>query len=55
MGVFVGHDHDNNYVGLHKNIALGFGQVTGADAYGELERGGRVIELYENKPNTFKT
>ncbi len=55
MGVFVGHDHDNNYVGLHKNIALGFGQVTGADAYGRLERGGRVIELYENKPNTFKT
>lgn len=55
MGAFVGHDHDNNYVGLHKNIALGYGQVTGADAYGDLERGGRVIELYENKPNTFKT
>lgn len=55
MGVFVGHDHDNNYIGLHKDIALAFGQVTGADAYGILERGGRVIELYENKPNTFKT
>ncbi len=55
MGVFVGHDHNNNYVGLHKDIALAFGQVTGADAYGVLERGGRVIELYEYKPNTFKT
>lgn len=47
MGVFVGHDHDNNYAGIHKNIALGFGQVTGADAYGNLERGCRIVELAE--------
>lgn len=49
MGVFTGHDHDNNYIGTYKGIALGFGNVTGADAYGKLERGGRVIILNENK------
>ncbi|MGQ7871003.1 metallophosphoesterase [Sunxiuqinia sp. sy24] len=49
MGVFVGHDHNNNYIGIHKNIALAFGQVTGADAYGKLERGSRIIELNEGE------
>lgn len=48
MGVFAGHDHDNNYVGIYKNIALGFGQVSGLDAYGQLDRGGRIIVLHEN-------
>lgn len=47
MGVFVGHDHDNNYIGIHANIALAFGQVTGASAYGKLERGSRIVELKE--------
>ena len=36
MGVFVGHDHDNDFIGIDKGIALGYGRVTGADAYGEL-------------------
>lgn len=49
MGVFVGHDHDNDFIGINKNIALGFGRVTGADAYGTLKRGARIIELYEGK------
>lgn len=49
MGVFVGHDHDNNYIGILKNIALGFGQVTGEDAYGRMERGARVILLEEGR------
>ncbi len=49
MGVFVGHDHDNDYVGITKGIALGFGRVAGAEAYGELERGGRMIKLFEGK------
>jgi hypothetical protein len=47
MGVFVGHDHDNDYIGMEHDIALAFGRVTGADAYGEFERGARVIELHE--------
>lgn len=47
MGVFVGHDHDNNYIGINKDIALAFGQVTGSDAYGKLKRGSRIIQLTE--------
>lgn len=49
MGVFVGHDHDNDFIGINKDIALGFGRVTGADAYGSLKRGGRIIQLYEDQ------
>jgi|SRR5665648_123505 len=49
MGVFVGHDHDNNCIGINHDIALAFGQVTGADAYGDLERGSRIIELHEGE------
>ena len=49
MGIFVGHDHDNNYIGTYQNICMAFGQVTGADAYGKFERGARIIELQEGK------
>lgn len=49
MGLFVGHDHNNDFIGIWHNIALGFGRVTGVDAYGDLERGSRIIRLYENK------
>ncbi len=51
MGVFVGHDHNDDYVGSLSNICLGYGRKTGyASAYHEiLERGARVIELYENE------
>jgi len=49
MGVFVGHDHDNDYIGIEHDIALAFGQVTGADAYGNFERGARIIELHEGE------
>ena len=50
MGVFAGHDHNNDYIGMEYGVALAYGRVTGSGAYGELERGGRVIELYEGKP-----
>ncbi len=55
MGAFVGHDHDNDYLGIDKGIALGFGRVTGTDAYGDLTRGARVFELHEGlfKFNTW--
>ena len=51
LGVFVGHDHNNDYVGQLAGICLGYGRKTGyASAYHEiLERGARVIELYENE------
>jgi hypothetical protein len=54
-GVFVGHDHDNDYIGITFGIALAFGRVTGADAYGFLERGARIIELQEDRPGMFTT
>ena len=41
MGAFVGHDHDNDYLGINKGILLAFGRVTGKDAYGDLKRGAR--------------
>jgi len=47
MGVFVGHDHDNNYIGICNNICLAYGQVTGTGTYGDFERGARIIELHE--------
>lgn len=49
MGVFAGHDHNNDYIGMEYDIALGYGRVTGTDAYGSLERGGRIIEIFEGK------
>ena len=48
MGAFVGHDHDNDYIAQEYGIALGYGRVSGLDAYGDLERGARIIELYED-------
>ena len=49
MGVFVGHDHNNDYIGVDQDIALAFGRTTGADAYGKLDRGARIIQMYEDK------
>lgn len=49
MGIFVGHDHDNDYIGIEYDIALAFGRVSGTDAYGKFERGARIIDLYEDK------
>ena len=49
MGVFVGHEHNNNYIGCLNDICLGFGQITGRQVYGELGAGARVIELYEGQ------
>jgi len=48
---FVGHDQNDDYGGTAANICLGYGRKTGyASAYHEiLERGARVIELYENE------
>lgn len=49
MGVFCGHDHDNDFIGMERGIALGYGRVSGLDAYGDLERGARIIDLYEDQ------
>jgi hypothetical protein len=49
MGVFCGHDHNNDFIGQHFGVALAYGRVSGLDAYGELKRGGRIIRLFEGK------
>lgn len=49
MGMFVGHDHVNNYIATYKGIALGYGQHTGYGTYGDLPKGGRVIVLREGE------
>lgn len=49
MGVFAGHDHDNNYIGCLYNICLAYGCKTGLDSYGNLDKGARIIELYESQ------
>ncbi len=58
IGVFVGHDHNNDYlVDLDGNIVLAYGRKTGyPSAYKEtLSRGVRVITLQEDAPafNTY--
>lgn len=49
MGVFCGHDHNNNYIGTLNNICLAYGCKTGKDSYGRLNKGGRVIVLHEGE------
>lgn len=49
MGVFVGHNHNNNFIGCLHNICLAYGNVTGRACYGKIGRGARVIELYEGE------
>lgn len=49
MGVFAGHDHNNDFIGIYKGVALGYGRVSGEDAYGDLTRGARIIELHEGE------
>lgn len=55
MGVFVGHDHDNDYTVMWKNILLGFGRFTGGNTeYNHLENGARVFVLQEGQ-RSFQT
>ncbi|WP_187773944.1 metallophosphoesterase [Sphingobacterium hotanense] len=49
MGVFAGHEHNNNYIVCPDGIALGYGQTSGRQVYGNLGAGARVIQLYEGK------
>lgn len=54
-GVFVGHDHDNDYAVMWHGILLAYGRYTGGDTvYNNLPNGARVIELTENEPG-FRT
>lgn len=48
MGVFVGHDHDNDYAVMWYDILLAYGRYTGGNTvYNHLPNGARVILLQE--------
>lgn len=51
MGTFVGHDHNNDYIGEYQGIYLAYGRFTGGNTvYNDLGLNGcRVIELEEGK------
>ena len=44
-GLFVGHDHNNNFSFMKDGILLAYGQSTGYNGYGILERGARIIDV----------
>ncbi len=49
MGIFCGHDHNNDFIGEVNDIALAYGRRSGSHAYGHLQKGARVILLYPNQ------
>lgn len=50
MGVFAGHDHDNDYLASHHGIVLGYGRYSGGKtSYIDLQPGARLITLYEGE------
>lgn len=49
MGMFTGHDHNNNYIGCLHGICLAYGQASGRESYGDIGKGYRVIELHEGR------
>lgn len=56
LGVYVGHDHKNSYVGNYDGIDLGFTQSSGFNVYGNgKERGVRIFILDEKNPRNYKT
>ena len=56
LGVYVGHDHKNSYVGKCDGIDLGFTQSSGFNVYGNgKQRGVRCFVLDENNPYEYET
>ncbi|MGL4345016.1 MAG: hypothetical protein ACRCTE_07460, partial [Cellulosilyticaceae bacterium] len=56
-GVFVGHDHINDFYGELYGITLGYGRATGYNTYGQEDflRGARVFILDEKDTSRFDT
>lgn len=55
MGIFVGHDHVNDYVAMLHNIVLGYGRASGGtNTYGDKIPGSRILVLKEGE-RTFDT
>ncbi|MDR2849614.1 MAG: metallophosphatase, partial [Verrucomicrobiota bacterium] len=56
MGIFTGHDHVNDYIGLWKGVALGYGRFSGTKTtYVKEPHGARLIELSASGGREFKT
>ncbi len=50
MGVFCGHDHDNDYSLMYYKVMLAHGRYSGGNTeYNHLRNGARVIVLHENE------
>ena len=50
MGIFVGHDHDDDYAVCWYDVLLAYGRYTGGNTvYNHLPNGARVIELTEGQ------
>lgn len=49
MGMFVGHDHDNDYIGVMQDMAMAYGRFSGGNTvYNNLgQNGARIINLKE--------
>lgn len=56
-GVFVGHDHINDFYGELYGITLGYGRATGYNTYGQEDflRGARIFVLDEKDTEHFET
>lgn len=55
QGIFVGHDHDNDYAVYWNKVLLAYGRYSGGNTvYNNLSCGARIIELSE-KTSSFKT
>ncbi len=52
-GVFVGHDHLNDFTFLNEGILLAYGRISGYTSYGYIERGGRHIEITNEVLTTY--
>jgi len=47
--LFAGHDHDNNFASEFAGVGLNYGNVTGYNTYGDLDRGALAINLYNDR------
>lgn len=56
-GVFVGHDHINDFYGEMYGITLGYGRATGYNTYGREDflRGARIFVLDKDNTKCFET
>lgn len=50
MGIFVGHDHNNDYAVMYKDVLLAYGRYSGGNtAYNDIANGCRIIELQQDE------